>query len=33
VDLEVAKSSLLCKWVVSDMELGESTFNLCFQYR
>jgi hypothetical protein len=30
VDLEVSKSSLLCKWVVSAMEPGESTFDLCF---
>ena len=33
VDLEVAKISLLCKWIVKAMEPGESYLQLMLRYR
>ena len=33
VDLEAAKTSLLCKWIVKAMEPGESNFQLMLRYR
>lgn len=33
VDLEAAKTSFLCKWIVKTMELVEINLQLVFKYR
>ena len=33
VDLEAAKTSLLCKWIVKSMEPRESNLQLMIRYR